>query len=139
MVPPTEDARQVQCENPAPVRSGKARLPRDGRVAPFHEIPDTAFAAEVILHITGALDDRFNDLSGPRRIALRRVVVPHRWPQRASAETTRTSNALSSAAFATQGHDSMDDRVPVTRRRRSDFTEKALKRHHLDLNHAKSR
>ena len=36
---------------------------------PFHEIPDNAFAAEAhILHITGALDDRFNDLSGPRRI-----------------------------------------------------------------------
>ena len=29
----------------------------------------TTFAAEVILHVSGALDDRFDELSGPRCIA----------------------------------------------------------------------
>ena len=57
------------CEYPTPVRSRKARLPRDERVAPIHEILNHAFAAEVILHFSGALNDCFDDLSGPRRVA----------------------------------------------------------------------
>ena len=55
-------------EDPAPVGSGEARLPCDGRVAPFHEISHYAFTTEVILHVGGALNDRFDDLSGPRRV-----------------------------------------------------------------------
>ena len=55
-------------EHPAPVGSGEARLPCDGRVAQFHEISDYAFTTEVILHVGGALNDRFDDLSGPRRV-----------------------------------------------------------------------
>ena len=63
MSPPIEDPVRFY------VPSLDARLPSDGRVAPLHEVPDYAFAAEVILHVSRALGDCSDGLSGPQRIA----------------------------------------------------------------------
>ena len=125
-------------EQPAPTGGGETRLPDQRGVAPFKEVPDETFSAKVFLHLVGKFDVGLHHLHSPRGPMGWPVVSPIPWGFHGSGGRTEVPEPLRihcgvvlHPASPPESHHSTQDRVTVSPRGASQFTEETFQRHHL--------